>query len=177
MKEQTKQCTKCKKVKSLSEFGKNKQAKDGKTYWCLQCKREYNAEFRLTPKGIYQQLKGRTKFYDRHPVTITQEEFVEWYENQPQKCHYCGIPIEHMEYVMKHYGSRWLRLTIDCKDNPTGYAKGNLVLACDKCNSVKSNILSYEDMIYVGENFIKPKWQALIMNKEKPTTKIEGGNN
>lgn len=34
----TKCCTKCKIEKSLSEFSKNKGAKDGRNYWCRACK-------------------------------------------------------------------------------------------------------------------------------------------
>ena len=164
-----KKCTRCNLIKSLSDFGVNKQAKDGKSYWCLQCKREYSKEYRLTTNGIYNQLVGRNNFYKRHPLIISRERFVEWYDNEPKTCHYCGVPSEHLEQFMRFYKSRWYRLTIDCKDSPTGYADGNIVLACDKCNMVKQNILSYEDMLYVGKHFIKPKWKTLIMES---TTKI-----
>jgi hypothetical protein len=34
------------------------------------------------------------------------------------------------------------------------------------CNSVKSNILSYEEMIEIANKYIKPKWIRLIQEKE-----------
>ena len=165
-----KRCPRCGETQPLNNFGNSKQTKSGKNGWCLTCCREVSKAYRLTPNGVFNQLKGRNNFYKRHMFSISNEEFVNWYEDQPKVCHYCGVPEEHMEYVMSYYGSRWLRFTVDCKDNDAGYINGNLVLACDKCNSVKSNILTYDDMLYVGETFIKPKWQALII---KPTTKIE----
>ncbi len=36
-----KQCTKCKKLKSKSEFSKNRKYKDGLRDWCKKCCREY----------------------------------------------------------------------------------------------------------------------------------------
>lgn len=36
-----KQCGKCKQLKPLSEFYKNKSTKDGLARWCKQCKKEY----------------------------------------------------------------------------------------------------------------------------------------
>ena len=80
----------------------------------------------------------------------------------PQVCHYCDLPKKYLKAFMQAYKSRWFRLTIDCKDNEAGYISGNLVLACDKCNSIKSNILSYEDMKFIGQTFIKPIWHAFF---------------
>ena len=38
---------------------------------------------------------------------------------------------------------------------------------CPKCNLVKQNILTYEEMLYVGQNFIKSKWLELLNGKVK----------
>ena len=62
--------------------------------------------------------------------------------------------------MRKHFGAHGVRLTIDCKDNSLGYIKDNLILACDRCNFIKSNIFTYEEMLFIGETFVKPKWQA-----------------
>jgi len=52
-----KKCTKCKKIKELSEFCKNKHRKDGLDCWCKSCKKQYcdyhkeeSAEYRQTHK-------------------------------------------------------------------------------------------------------------------------------
>jgi len=42
-----KQCTKCKKIKELSEFGFAKGTKDGFNFWCRACIKDSNAAYRL----------------------------------------------------------------------------------------------------------------------------------
>jgi hypothetical protein len=41
-----KRCTRCGKLKDKSEFGKQAKLKDGLRYWCKQCVRDYNHEYR-----------------------------------------------------------------------------------------------------------------------------------
>jgi DNA-directed RNA polymerase subunit RPC12/RpoP len=43
----TRTCTKCRKQKDVGQFGKNKRLKGGMSYWCLDCWREYHAEYRI----------------------------------------------------------------------------------------------------------------------------------
>jgi len=165
---ETKRCTRCKKEKLVTAFSQsNPTKKDGYNSWCKQCCYESSRSWVLTPKGIYSQLKARQTYFKKHndprakPVTISQKDFVSWYEQQDLKCVYCGISEEDFILIKNEYGSRTERLTIDCIDNRIGYAKDNLVLACERCNQIKSNLLSYDEMLYVGQNFIKPKWQTL----------------
>jgi len=165
---QTKICSKCKKEKPITEFGHHSQTKSGISSHCLQCKRDASARNRKTPAGIYNSIKGRQTWLHLHhdsrakPFLITKEEFIDWYVNEPKICAYCYLPEEHLTLLAKKYGSRWKRLTVDCKDNDLGYVDGNLVLACDKCNITKNNMLTYEEMVFVGKNFIKPKWVSLL---------------
>jgi len=160
--EQTKQCSKCKLVKSVNNFSmSNPTKKDGYNSWCKQCCRETNKRISKTPSGIFQSVKSRSKYYGKHEVEITQEEFVEWYENEPKKCAYCDIPEDKLWIMKELFSCRWMRLTVDCRDATMPYAVGNLMLACDKCNIVKNNVLSYDEMRYVGQTFVKSKWQAL----------------
>ena len=95
------------------------------------------------------------------PFELGKDEFIQWYTKQERACHYCDLPEKYLELIANKYGSRWKRLTIDCKNNDLGYRLDNIVLACDKCNITKNNMLTYEEMLYVGQNFIKPKWKAL----------------
>ena len=66
-----------------------------------------------------------------------------------------------------YFGVTAIRLTVDCKDNDVGYALDNIVLACANCNRMKNNMLTFEEMMYVGQNFVKPKWQAIVSEKAK----------
>jgi len=49
-----KRCTKCKKLKSRSEFSKNRNNKDGLRYWCKECEREYK-------RRLYRRIRGPVK--------------------------------------------------------------------------------------------------------------------
>jgi len=160
--EQTKICTHCGQEKALSAFSRHRLSKDGHAYQCKECNAVRSKIFRASPIGVYTNIKGRTGYYKRKEVYISKEDFVEWYKNQPQICEYCGIRKDQLYLLRDHFGSIKNSLTVDCKDNSLGYAKGNLTLACDKCNQVKNNILSYEDMKYVGQQFIHPKWEKWL---------------
>jgi len=162
----TKTCTKCGETKPLTEFSKHKNSPDGHAWRCKECAKKYSKQYRKTPSGIYQLIKGRNIFRRNHPnqfllpkpVKITREEFIEWYENEPKICVYCGLTEKEAKKYITFCSGRFGRLTIDCKDNDLGYIAGNLVLACYKCNITKNDMLTYEEMLYVGKNFIKPKW-------------------
>lgn len=156
-----KACTLCGKIKFLSEFSKHRLTKDGRAHQCKECNARRAKAFRASPSGIYTQLRGRQTFFRKKPVVLSREDFIVWYKNERKKCHYCDIDVEDLHLFAEKYGSRYSRLTVDCKDNDKGYVAGNLVLACDKCNITKNNMLTYEEMLYVGQNFIKPKWKAL----------------
>jgi len=160
-------CSKCGKVKPLSEFGMaNSTKKDGYNSWCKQCVRDAGKAFRKTASGFYSQIKGRNKFYDDHPFNISRDEFIEWYENTHKKCVYCDCPEKISVPFFKQYRNQADKLTVDCVDNDVGYAKGNIELACFYCNSVKSNILSFDEMRKIGQEIIKPKWQAWLKDNE-----------
>jgi len=159
--ESTKQCTKCNRTLPISAFGKHRHCKDGLNPECKECNAKRSKKWTQTPSGIYTLLKSRQAFFRKKPVILSRESFIVWYEREAKKCHYCDIDVEDLHLFAERYGSRYSRLTVDCKDNDKGYVAGNLVLACDKCNITKNNMLTYEEMLYVGQNFIKPKWKAL----------------
>ena len=160
--ERMKACTKCGQIKPLSAFSKHRLTKDGHAYHCKECNAELGKLWRESAAGVYSGITGRSNFYKRKEVFISKEDFIKWHDSQPRICEYCGIQ-ENQTYILREYfGSVKSRLTVDCKDNELGYIKGNLTLACDKCNQVKNNILSYNDMKYIGENFIRPKWERWL---------------
>ena len=154
-------CTRCDRTLPLTEFGKHRGTKDGINLWCKECNREKSNAYYQTPSGIYSQIGSRERYFKRKPVVINRQDFVEWYNAQEKKCAYCDIPEEDFLLLKERYGSRTNRLTVDCKDNEVGYVVGNMVLACERCNFIKSNLLSFEEMRDVAQRYIKPKWKAL----------------
>lgn len=57
-----------------------------------------------------------------------------------------GIIASNCEYCNSHPNSE-----LDRKDPNLGYTKANIVPACHRCNTLKSNVISYEDMLKVVE--------------------------
>lgn len=167
----TKKCTKCGHIKSLTEFGNHRLTKDKLAYRCKQCAREHSKRHRQTPRGIYSALKGRAtyrrKYKDYHEVTITRDEFVDWYNTQEKKCSYCDLPEEHLELMKTAFDGRINRLEVDCIDNDAGYAVGNLALACHRCNFFKLNFFSFNEMREIAQKYFKPKWVEQLTGSAK----------
>ena len=133
---QTKHCKCCDRDLPLPKFSKHKNTKDGLNFYCRDCISKKGKQHRDSPAGIYATLSSGTRFYTNIPVTITKEDFVEWYEQEPQKCIYCDIPMDKLYLLGEYYNQKHSRLTIDRKCSEVGYAKGNLALACNLCNLV-----------------------------------------
>ena len=162
-----KACTKCGETKPLTDFGKHSLSKNGINPWCKKCVNASSRKWSKTAAGVYSGIRGRTNYYKRKQVYINKEDFVEWHDSQPRLCDYCEISEGELWILREHYGSVKNRLTVDCMNNALGYSRGNLVLACDKCNQIKNNVLSYSDMKYVGKNFIRPKWKKWVGVRSK----------
>jgi len=73
-----KKCPKCGEVKSLTNFAKNKNYKDGHSYWCKKCKNGEVTQYRNTEKGY---LKMR---YDG----MRSKEFLSTRYGRRSKCHF-----------------------------------------------------------------------------------------
>lgn len=110
-------------------------------------------------KYKYAVLKNRT---NRSGVafSFSLEEFRVWYAAQPQECTYCGISAAQLPGMP--YNKRFLQLSIDRKDSAKGYQPGNICFACMKCNTSKSNYISYSDMREIGRIYLRPVWETML---------------
>lgn len=122
-------------------------------------------KYMASPKGIYSQIKKNCQKRNR-ALIMTREEFVGWYNSVAKSCVYCGVDEINLAINSKVFTSRYRtkRLTIDRIDNNIGYEVCNLCLACDICNTVKSDIFSFEEMQQIG---------LIIKNKHKTYEKQE----
>lgn len=84
--------------------------------------------------------------FDRH-------SFEEWYNNQEKICKYCGISEQEWQKGIdpltksKYYD----KLQLDRIVPEKGYVTDNVVLACPRCNRIKSNFFSYKQMLEIGK--------------------------
>lgn len=75
---------------------------------------------------------------------MTREEF---HDLVTQACAYCGKPPGKRARSYSHFVAHGL----DRKDNRQGYSVANCVPCCRECNGIKSDQLSFEEMLVVGE--------------------------
>lgn len=128
--------------------------------------RKRQKKYSNSAKGHFKVLKQRCK--KKHCLLeITQEQFLNWYNNTKRKCFYCGIKeidIRKAKYEFT-MGRIISRLTIDRKDSNKGYSLNNIVLACIFCNIAKSNIFTVKEMKEIGRKYIKNKWIKLCQKQ------------
>lgn len=121
--------------------------------------RKYLNEWRRKnkPSHIFSILKTRAK-RENIQFSLTKDEFIEWYEKQNKKCFYCQRSIEDINKMDDSINNRTRRLTIDRLDNSKPYELDNIVLACYRCNYIKSDFFSKEEMIEIGK-IIRRKYE------------------
>lgn len=156
-----KHCPRCDTTKTLEDFGKSKQNKDGKNGWCLQCCREVAKAYRATTAGIYQNIKGRSNFYGRR-FNMSKDGFVAWYDAEPKVCAYCDVPEWSLPLLGDSNNQRRVKLNIDRVVNEVGYQVDNLVLCCTRCNYIKSDFFTFDEMREIGQTYVKPRWAPIL---------------
>ena len=164
----TKECGKCHKIRNISYFYTDKYTKDGYRCCCTVCSKKYDStpksvlskknyqesmrgkemkdKYHYSPEGIYAVIKSSARRRNLS-CNINREEFILWYNNQEKLCHYCN---KTEKDALNDMNRKMKRLSIDRKDNSIGYQLDNIVLACYKCNMIKSNDISYEKMLNIG---------------------------
>ena len=175
----TKICSRCKKEKSIKEFYLDKRKKDGLYPYCKLChrdicnnwankhgglkkwQREYNVKIKgtkISTARVYAKKRYIAKQYGI-PFNINRDEFIQWYADVKQECTYCGLKVEDIEKYKKFLpNTNTFYLSIDRIDNSRGYSIDNICLACTRCNLIKSNFFSFEEMMEIGQKYVKPKW-------------------
>ena len=107
------------------------------------CRKHYQELYRdaqderyfTSPKGRYQVLKHNAKIHNRE-VGINFEEFKNLLTASKEKCYYCN-------------GKLGRGSASDRIDNSKGYLKNNIVICCDGCNSLKSELLSLSETLEI----------------------------
>ena len=94
-----KRCSKCEEWKPRAEFNRNKNKKDGLTYWCKECNRaaakKWRQENRDRQREYRQNNKDRRREYSREygllrNYGLTLEMYNELLDAQGGVCAYCG---------------------------------------------------------------------------------------
>ena len=101
--------------------------------------------------SVYSSMKRICRAYVRNcrRRNIYWELSIEEFHNlTSQRCHYCGRPPSNQCRTYTYNG-------LDRLDNRKGYVLSNVVACCRECNSIKSNILTAEEMRAIAQTLIK----------------------
>ena len=122
----------------------------------LEAYNNYRNNYRTkNARGIYDVLVQGAKKREIE-VTITRDEFELWHNSEPKICFYCQRKEETILKTDAVMQIKCNRLTIDRVDNNLGYSLGNIKLCCKRCNAIKSNYFTKDEMFLIGQ-IIKQK--------------------
>lgn len=82
------------------------------------------------------------------PVTLTYEQFLNF--TTVSECHYCRVPISWAKHSKTKFSAAY---HLDRKDNTLGYSEENCTVCCNRCNRVKAECVTYDQMIFIGNAF------------------------
>lgn len=159
-KKNLRKCFVCREIKTLSNqyFYKAKSSSGSLSYLCIDCDKRRGKERKRRQSGVGVGKYWTTKYSaDKRGLSfefLNRKEFEQWFNEQEKLCAYCGIREDHLfdDPIQYQQARRKIqKLSIDRKDNALGYSPRNLTLACYRCNSVKSDLFSFEEMKKVGE--------------------------
>jgi len=159
----TKKCVKCKKVKSLDDFGKRKDTKDGIDYYCKECHRVKHLTYRNTERGYLYSLYNEIVRTDRpkKKCHFTFKEFCDFFERHKYKYGMKSAWGPGVDQLEKHLpitmiakgDSAWSEgkgkrtasnLSVDRLDSRKDYTLQNIIFIRNDENTRK-NSSSYED--------------------------------
>ena len=76
---------------------------------------------------------------------------LEFYQSLVGKdCHYCSLPLLWNARRKDKQKGRSAH-NLDRKDSSLGYTESNVVPCCGTCNWIKSDVVSYDEMIWIGQ--------------------------
>jgi hypothetical protein len=144
------------RIKSLEYYYENLE--DRRLY-ARKYSKEHKSEIKKQHRDYFLKNYGRPIYYDikrrcnkkNISLKISIKEFLYWYYNQERKCQYCGISEENWKICKDSLNKFYKKLQVDRKNNNLGYSLDNIVLACPRCNFVKSDFFSYNNMFKIGE--------------------------
>ena len=173
----SKQCYKCKEIKDLDQFNKDKSAKDKHSSYCRVCS---TAAMKVYYKANTEAMNASSREYRQNNVEKMKIQKKIYYEQNSEKIRTYNKTDKKRFYTGKHTAKKrgvyweitleqWQDLVIDkkchycegnlpesgCaldrKENKIGYILDNVVACCRECNEIKSDNLTYKEMVEVAK--------------------------
>lgn len=128
-------CTKCNVSKSLSSFYKNKNNKDGLSYWCKKCDTiARNLFLKSHPINIWASKTINKHKIHGYIVLFNVKELVSFIGNK-STCEICGKELDFSYGNKKH--SLHNSPSLDRINNELELRLDNIQLLCNECNITK----------------------------------------
>jgi Recombination endonuclease VII len=122
-----KRCSKCKEVKSLNEYYKNKNEHIGHSYSCKSCEEKYKKNKYATDFEYRLKIRNYSRNYMKKYKIIINNDYIDnIFNTQNGRCAICG----------KHQSELKNSLCVD-HDHITNNLRG---LLCTKCNLAIGNL-------------------------------------
>jgi len=146
-------CPNCKHLLPNDKFNKSSNSKSGYSSWCSDCsktcisqsaesKREYAKNFKMNnpiSSWITTTLSGHK--YKGYILHITHKELYDYVVNK-KHCELCGKELMWGNTPYNKHNSP----SLDRKNNENVITINNIMLLCNKCNTMKQN-LSYDELM------------------------------
>lgn len=126
-------CGDCRELKPLEEFPSHGK---GRKYWyCYVCHRKKMLAISHTIHDRFMRSKRRAEKKLNVEWSLSEDRYGELVK---LPCHYCGGPL----------GISGVGL--DRKENNVGYTNDNALPCCKRCNVVKNDYFSYDEMMLLS---------------------------
>lgn len=108
---------------------------------------EWEKKYRRTPPGFYAHVK-KMALRNKREFDLEKQWFLNWLKEQGAQCCYC-------KRELKYTAKKETAPSIDRIDNLKGYLKTNIVLCCARCNIIKNDLFTYDEMMELGKTIAK----------------------
>lgn len=96
------------------------------------------------------------------PISLTFEEFVLF--TKINECIYCKNYVTWTKHKKRNSN---IRYNLDRKDNSKGYTLDNCVVCCKECNYIKSDKISFNEMLLISNIINKNKSDSFYIDRVK----------
>lgn len=164
--EQSKPCSKCRQIKSLTAFHNDSKSKDGRAYQCMVCRREsqrihglLNREAKNAKAALYRANNKAVIAARKSQAQKNNPEYFAYYVHKRRANRIAGgtwkITAKEIRLLLSKpcfYCQKYnARMTMDHVvpiSKGGRHSIGNLISACNSCNASKGNKLMIEYLIY-----------------------------
>ena len=162
----TKECSKCRQIKSTTEFYKNKLHSDGLRSECKECQRQYYKEHTKEKKQYWKEHREEKKQYRKEHRVHRAFRNAKWCSKKKGR----EFTITEQEYTMLtsmpcyYCGRTDIDRGVDRIINTVGYTMDNCISCCKHCNIMKSSLRPFDFIHQI--DLIYQKHVAFMVKKE-----------